>query len=70
MEISDTQNISYIKGKLQIRPFVSNKSLKKLLSQCYGLDLDEHVEPKELVSFDDRNFLIKGLLFVWLIDNT
>ena len=66
MEISDEQKISYIIGKLQVRPSVSKNSLKNLLLQCYGLDLDENVEPKELVSYDDRNFLIKGLLFACL----
>ena len=63
MEISNEQKISYVQDKLQFRPFVSNESLKNILSQCYGLELDEQVEPKELVSYDDRNFLIKGYLF-------
>ena len=62
MKSSDKQTITYLDNKLQFRPFVSNDSLKDLLLQCYGLEIDENVAPKELDSYDDRNFLVQGIV--------
>ena len=58
---SQTQTVTYLDEGFRVRPCVTKEQIKKLVNDCYGLQLDEDHEPKELVSYDDRNFLIKGL---------
>lgn len=62
--MTEQPTILYTDGQLQIRPSISNENLENILSHCYGLELDGNVVPKELVSYDDRNFLVRGLLMI------
>ncbi|XP_066936085.1 hydroxylysine kinase-like [Clytia hemisphaerica] len=59
---SNKQNIVLLNGELKIRPYVDNEQLKEIVLQCFGLELDGDSEPVEMVSYDDRNFRIKGKL--------
>lgn len=66
MESSVEKQILYFENNLKLRPFVTEESLKEILSQCYGFEIDRNLSPKELVSFDDRNFLVHGKVIFWL----
>ena len=61
---SKKQNIVLLNGELKIRPFVNSEQLKEIVLKCFGLELDENAEPVEMVSYDDRNFRIKGKKFL------
>ena len=59
--MTSVQTITYLENKLNHRPFVSEESLEDVLSRCYGFEIDGNVQPKQLVSYEDRNFLIQGV---------
>lgn len=60
MASSVHQTVTFLDETLRVRPCINKEQIKTLVEECYGLQIDDEFEPKELVSYDDRNFLIKG----------
>ena len=58
--MNEKQSVAFVNDRLMIRPFVDQSQLKKIVLECFGIELDENVNPVEMVSFDDRNFRIQG----------
>ena len=52
--------------KLSLRPFLTKEAAIPLAKQIFGLEVDDTSTVKELESYDDRNFLMKGqILGCW-----
>ena len=53
------QVVKKVDDKLwKVRPYVTNEQVKEIAYECFGLKVDGEVE--EIVSYEDRNFLLKG----------
>lgn len=46
---------------VKIRPFVDKERIKEIAEKCFGLQIDESSEISEAISYDDRNFIFKGI---------
>lgn len=57
-----TQKVTVTKNGIKICPSVNKEQVKEIAKKCFGLEIDESKEIKEAVSYDDRNFLFKGML--------
>lgn len=59
------QKVSYCEegNTVSVRPYVTQEVVIHLVKDMYGLDIDISEEIKELVSYSDRNFLVKGIIF-------
>lgn len=59
------QKVSYCEegNIVSVRPYVTQEVVIRLAKDLYGLDIDVSEEIKELVSYSDRNFLVKGIMF-------
>ena len=59
------QKVSYCEegNTVSVRPYVTQEVVMHLVKDMYGLDIDISEEIKELVSYSDRNFLVKGIIF-------
>ena len=59
------QKVSYCEegNIVSVRPYVTQEVVIHLAKDLYGLDIDVNEEIKELVSYADRNFLVKGIIF-------
>ena len=51
--------------KLLLRPFLTKEAAIPLAKQIFGLEVDDTSTVKELESYDDRNFLMKGQILGW-----
>eukprot|EP00111_Clytia_hemisphaerica_P008873 TCONS_00025918-protein len=58
--MNEKQSIALVNDQLKIRPYVNKSQLKDIALKCFGFELDEGVEPMEMVSYEDRNFRIQG----------
>jgi len=60
--MKNLQKVSLKDSKVSVRPVVGEDLIKTIAAELFGLKVDEGSEMKELVSYDDCNYLIQGRL--------
>ena len=56
------QKVTFVEEQniVSVRPYLLKEKVVQVAKEVFGLNVDPNEEIKELVSYCDRNFLIKG----------